>query len=242
MDLHFEDILFIDVETVPQYASYADVPEAMKRLWEKKSAYFRTEGQQPGDVYERAGIWAEFGRIICLSTGFIYRHDGRPTLRLKSFAGHDEKALLQSFCRMLTTFFVKKRNARLCAHNGKEFDFPYISRRLLINGLPLPEALDVAGRKPWETPFLDTMELWKFGDYKHFCSLELLTGVLNIDTPKDDIDGSQVASVYYIDGDLPRITRYCEKDVLAVAQLLLRYRGQALLDKVEFTTGMNTQL
>ncbi|MDR2361852.1 MAG: 3'-5' exonuclease [Prevotellaceae bacterium] len=242
MDLNFEHILFIDVETVPQYASYADVPEAMKKLWEKKSAYFRTEEQRPEDVYERAGIWAEFGRIICLSAGFIYRHNGQPTLRLKSFAGHNEKALLQGFCRMLAAFIAKKKNVRLCAHNGKEFDFPYIARRLLINSLPLPEALDVAGRKPWETLFLDTMELWKFGDYKHFCSLELLTTVLNIDTPKDDIDGSQVASVYYIDGDLPRIIRYCEKDVLAVAQLLLRYRGQALLDKVESVTGTNAQI
>lgn len=233
MELNFEHILFIDVETVPQYASYAEAPATVKKWWEKKSDYFRTAGQSPEDVYDRAGIWAEFGRIVCISTGFIYPRNGQRTLRLKSFAGHDEKALLHDFCRLLERFFAKKKNARLCAHNGKEFDFPYIARRLLINGLPLPESLDVADRKPWETPFLDTMALWKFGDYKHFCSLELLTGVLNIPTPKDDIDGSQVAAIYYRDGDLPRIVRYCEKDVLAVAQLLLRYRAQPLLDNVE---------
>ncbi|MDR1681755.1 MAG: 3'-5' exonuclease [Prevotellaceae bacterium] len=239
MDLNFEQILFVDVETVPQYATYADMPETTKSLWEKKTAHIRTEGQTAEEFYERAGIWAEFGRIICISAGFIYRREEQRVLRLKSFAGHNERELLQGFCRMLEMFFIKKKNALLCAHNGKEFDFPYIARRLLINGLPLPNVLDVAGRKPWEVSFLDTMELWKFGDYKHSCSLELLTGILGIDSPKDDIDGSEIAKVYYIDGDMPRIVRYCEKDVLAVAQLLLRYRGQPLLESVESVTGEN---
>ena len=141
--------------------------------------------------------------------------------------------MLTQFCASLHAFFAKRKNAQLCAHNGKEFDFPYIARRILVNGLPLPDMLDMAGRKPWEVPFLDTMELWKFGDYKHFCSLDLLTTILNIPTPKDDIDGSRVAAVYYEEKNIARIVQYCEKDAMAVAQLLLRYRGEPLLPDME---------
>ncbi len=231
--LKLESILFVDVETVPQAADYNALPENIKGLWERKSAYFREDGQTAGDVYERAGIWAEFGRIICVSAGFVHNSDDKQAFRVKSFYDDDEKQLLEKFSALLRTFFSKKREARLCAHNGKEFDFPYIARRMLINGIPLPAVLNVAGSKPWETPFLDTMELWKFGDYKHFCSLDLLTTVLGIPTPKDDIDGSQVASVYYQEKDIARIVRYCEKDVLAVAQLLMRYRGDASLLEME---------
>ncbi len=231
--LNIENILFLDVETVPQSASYDALPERTKELWEKKSAYFRKEGQTAEDVYERAGIWAEFGKIVCISAGFIHKRNGERVFRVKSFCDDDERALLAGFCEMLHNFFRKKKNAQLCAHNGKEFDFPYIARRILINGLRLPKALDVAGSKPWEVPFLDTMELWKFGDYKHFCSLDLLTTIFDIPSPKDDIDGSRVASVYYNDGDIGRIVSYCEKDALAVAQLLLRYRGEPLLAAVE---------
>jgi len=233
MNYTFENILFIDVETVPQAASYGDLPEAIKALWEKKSMYFRKEGQSAEDVYERAGIWAEFGRIVCISVGFIHSRKGERVFRVKSFFDDDEKTLLANFSKMLHTFFAKKKNAQLCAHNGKEFDFPYIARRMLINGLALPHMLDVAGSKPWEIPFIDTMELWKFGDYKHFSSLNLLTTIFSIPSPKDDMDGSQVAAVYYNDGDINRIVRYCEKDVLAVAQLLLRYQGEPLLTEVE---------
>jgi uncharacterized protein YprB with RNaseH-like and TPR domain len=231
--INLQNILFIDIETVPQAADYTALPPAMQALWEHKSAYFRKEGQTAADVYERAGIWAEFGKIICISAGYIYRQEKETVFRVKSFCEADEPQLLQSFCRMLQTFFAKKQPAQLCAHNGKEFDFPFIARRLLINGLALPKELDVAGKKPWEVPFLDTMELWKFGDYKHFCSLNLLTTILNIPSPKDDIDGSQVASVYYHEDDLPRIVRYCEKDVMAVAQLLLRFKGEPLLTNME---------
>jgi predicted PolB exonuclease-like 3'-5' exonuclease len=233
MQYPLENILFIDIETVPQYASYGELPETMQKLWEKKTANRRTEGQTPEDVYGSAGIWAEFGRIICISAGGIYSRSGQRVLRVKSFCDNDEKTLLGDFGALLRLFFEKKTNARLCAHNGKEFDFPYIARRMLIHGMDLPPTLDVAGKKPWEVPFLDTMEFWKFGDHKHYCSLELLTAIFQIPTPKDDIDGSQVASVYYRDGDLPRIVAYCEKDVLAVAQLFLRYNQQPLLEHVD---------
>jgi predicted PolB exonuclease-like 3'-5' exonuclease len=231
--LNLEHVLFLDVETVPQAASYTDLPERMQTLWEKKSAYIRKENQTAEEVYERAGILAEFGKIICISAGYIHKGEKGNLFRVKSFYGDDEKLLLTQFCASLQAFFTKRKNAQMCAHNGKEFDFPYIARRILINGLPFPEVLDVAGRKPWEVPFLDTMELWKFGDYKHFCSLDLLTTILDIPTPKDDIDGSRVAAVYYEEKNIARIVRYCEKDAMSVAQLLLRYRGEPLLLDME---------
>jgi predicted PolB exonuclease-like 3'-5' exonuclease len=208
----------------------------MKKLWEKKSTQFRNHDQTAESVYERAGIWAEFGKIICISAGFVRSHKEEKVFRVKSFYGDDEKQLLLEFCELLHAFVSRKKNAQLCAHNGKEFDFPYIARRLLINGLKLPGILNVAGSKPWEVPFLDTMELWKFGDYKHFCSLDLLTTVLDIPTPKDDIDGSKVAAVYYEEKNIERIAQYCEKDAMSVAQLLRRYRGEPLLSGMEHAT------
>ncbi|MDR3350156.1 MAG: 3'-5' exonuclease [Prevotellaceae bacterium] len=228
-----EDILFVDIETVPQAASYNDLPERMKMLWEKKSAYLRNNDQTAESIYERAGILAEFGKIICISAGAVRTLGEKKVFRVKSFYGDDEKQLLTPFCELLHVFFAQKKDAKLCAHNGKEFDFPYIARRLLINGMTLPKVLNIAGSKPWEVPFLDTMELWKFGDHKHFCSLDLLTAVLHIPTPKDDIDGSKVATVYYEEKNLERIVHYCEKDAMAVAQLFLRYRGKPLLQEME---------
>jgi hypothetical protein len=223
-----EDILFLDIETVPQHASFSEVPEGLKTLWEKKAAKIADNNQNPEEIYNRAGIYAEFGKIICISVGLIVNKSGQPFFRVKSFAGHNEAELLLEFADMLEKFAAKPQ-ANLCAHNGKEFDFPYIARRMLVNGINIPSILDVAGKKPWEVRFLDTMELWKFGDYKHYTSLNLLTQIFNIPTPKDDIDGSQVADVYYRENDLDRIVTYCEKDVLAVAQLFLRYKNQPLI-------------
>lgn len=224
-----EDILFLDIETVPQFESYNQLPDAFKELWAKKAKKISSEEESPEEVYQRAGIYAEFGKIICISVGLIVNKDDKIVFRVKSFAGQDEAELLKGFVDILNKFSAKP-NATLCAHNGKEFDFPYIARRCLINGIRLPKILDVAGKKPWEVMFLDTMELWKFGDYKHYTSLNLLTHIFNIPTPKDDIDGSQVAEVFYKEKDLERIVRYCEKDVLAVAQLLLRYKNEPTID------------
>lgn len=231
--INVSDILFLDIETVPQYPSYEDVPPITMELWDKKSQYFRKNGESAEEVYERAGIWAEFGRVICISMGFMFFRDNERCFRVKSFYDSDEKILLQEASEQMQQFFAKKHLGKLCAHNGKEFDFPYMARRMLVNGLKLPKMLDVAGLKPWEVPFLDTLELWKFGDYKHYTSLDLLTHIFNIPTPKDDIDGSMVAEVYYKENDLQRIVRYCEKDVLAVAQLLLRFKGEELITCVE---------
>lgn len=231
--INVNDILFLDIETVPQYSSYEEVPPIVAELWDKKSQYFRKNEESAEEVYERAGIWAEFGRIICISMGFVFFRNEERCFRVKSFYGDDEKALLQEAAEQIQQFFDKKTMAKLCAHNGKEFDFPYIARRMLINGLKLPKVLDIAGAKPWETPFIDTLELWKFGDYKHYTSLNLLTHIFNIPTPKDDIDGSMVAEVYYKEKNIQRIVVYCEKDVLAIAQLMLRFKGEDLITSVE---------
>jgi DNA polymerase elongation subunit (family B) len=228
--IKIEDVLFLDIETVPQYPDFHQLDERTQNLWEHKSAAFCKDAQTPESVYEKAGIYAEFGKIICISSGFAYyRPDGQMAFRLKSCYGDDECKLLNDFSDIIKRFGMQHFNMLLCAHNGKEFDFPYIARRMLINGLILPSALEVAGKKPWETPFIDTMELWRFGDYKNYTSLNLLTNVFNIPSPKDDIDGSQVAGVYWQDKDLPRIVRYCEKDVLAIAQLMLRYKGLKII-------------
>jgi uncharacterized protein YprB with RNaseH-like and TPR domain len=236
--LNPDEILFLDIETVPQYKSFEELTDIYKTLWDKKSSTFRKPDETAPEVYGRAGIYAEFGKIICISTGYLYLNENEQCLRLKSYYGHNEKELLFDFAQMLNTF-SKKKNVQLCAHNGKEFDFPYIARRMLINGITLPRVLDIAGKKPWEIGFVDTMELWKFGDYKSYTSLELLATVFNIPTPKDDIDGSQVGSVYWNDNDLTRIVTYCEKDVLTIAQLFLRYKGDALLEEKNIASVTN---
>jgi DNA polymerase elongation subunit (family B) len=232
-----EDVLFLDIETVPAAASYDLIDPAMQILWDKKSKQFKTPDQTSGDVYERAGIYSEFGKIICISVGLI-KEKNPYSFRLKSFYGDEEKKLLSDFSVMLSKFSKTNREAVLCAHNGKEFDYPYIARRMIINGLIIPEILDNAGKKPWEIKLLDTMDLWKFGDYKNYTSLDLLTSVLGIPTPKDDIDGSMVAGIYYEKNDLERIVRYCEKDVLAIARVLLRFMNMPGIndDKIESVT------
>ena len=228
-----EHVLYLDIETVPMTKSLEDMPERLQEQWTKKAANLGTEEDSPEDLFQRAGIYAEFGKIICISAGTIYRKgkDKQRVYRVKSFYGHDEKQLLIDFADMLDKFTANPAH-KLCAHNGQEFDFPWIARRMLIHGLKLPKILDIAGAKPWEIrdSLIDTMQLWKFGDYKHYTSLNLLCAIFDIPTPKDDIDGSQVAKVYYEEGDLERIARYCEKDTLAVAQLLLRYKGEPIIN------------
>jgi hypothetical protein len=227
--IKIEDILFLDIETVPQHPEYQQMPEPFQLLWDKKAQRIGKENDTPEEVYQKAGIYAEFGKIICISVGIVVPKSNSLFFRVKSFAGEDEVLILRDFADMLEKFSAKS-GALLCAHNGKEFDFPYISRRMLVNRIKLPNLLDIAGKKPWEVNHLDTMELWKFGDYKHYTSLNLLAYIFSIPTPKDDIDGSQVAEVYYKDKNLERIVTYCEKDVLTVAQLLLRYRNEPIID------------
>lgn len=230
-DLRLNEILFLDIETVPVHSSFDEMSDSFKSHWEKKSAYFRKDDELPSDVFQRAGIYSEFGKIVCISVGLIV---GEDSFRVKSFAGEDEKKLLEDFSKMLISW-DKTGTKQLCGHNLKEFDVPYIARRMLVNGLGLPPSLDIAGKKPWEVKHLDTLDLWKFGDYKHYTSLSLLADLFDIPTPKDDIDGSQVCDVYYKEKDIERIATYCEKDVLCVANLLLRFKGKPIIgfDKME---------
>lgn len=229
--LHLENILFLDIETVPEVYDYEQLDDTKKVLWADKTKYLRKEEFTPEAFYERAGIWAEFGKIVCISVGYFVLNGSQRTFRITSYHG-DEHEILTNFKNLLETHFESPRKL-LCAHNGKEFDFPYIARRMIVNSISLPNKLNLFGKKPWEIPHLDTLDLWKFGDYKHYTSLKLLTNILNIPSPKDDIDGSQVAEVYYVENDIDRIVTYCEKDTIAVAQILLRLRGEALLEDHE---------
>ncbi|MDO5616587.1 MAG: 3'-5' exonuclease [Cruoricaptor ignavus] len=228
-NIPIEKVLFIDIETVPQSGVWEELPEETQKLWEKKTKPQRKDEISAEDFYpERAGIMAEFGKIICISIGML---DKAGALKIKSFAGDNEKKLLEDFGNLFNS--PKLHQAILCAHNGKEFDFPWVARRFLINGMQPPLPFQLYGKKPWEIPHIDTMELWKFGDYKSFVSLELLAHIFGIPTPKDDIDGSMVSSIYHIEKDLFRIVKYCEKDVLTLANIFRRMRQEDLLKRSE---------
>lgn len=229
--IKLEHILFLDIETVPQYQEYDHLDDTSKDLWEQKSRYQRRDEFSAEEFYERAGIWAEFGKIVCISVGYFTFRDNKRNFRVTSFSGK-ESPLLQNFKSLLEQHFSKPHHL-LCAHNGREFDFPYISRRMIINGIDIPAKLDLFGKKPWEVPHLDTLELWKFGDFKTYTSLKLMSHVLGIPSPKDDIDGSEVRHVFYNEKNIDRIRIYCEKDTITVAQILLRLRNEKLLDPEE---------
>ncbi|MET0300732.1 MAG: ribonuclease H-like domain-containing protein [Flavitalea sp.] len=229
-NLPLSSILFLDIETVSQQPAHENLDETWKALWQKKAEIILRNNvtDTPESIYDRAGIFAEFGKIICITCGVLQGSGSQKKLVLKSFYGDDEKLLLAEFSDMLARW-TPGQQKYFCAHNGKEFDFPYLCRRLVINNMPLPVMLNISGKKPWEIPHLDTMEMWKFGDFKSFTSLVLLAGVLGIKTPKDDIDGSMVGEVYWKERNLPRIVHYCQKDVVTVAQVYLRLIGESLL-------------
>jgi 3'-5' exonuclease len=232
-----ESILFIDIETVPMAEEYDLLTPAFQKLWTKKAEALQKYDRpgadpqkSPAELFERAGIYAEFGKIICISTGVM--RNG--SLWIKSFYSDDEKALLTDFTGLLNKS-QEKKFLYLCAHNGKEFDYPYLIRRMLIHGIAVPPMLDLSGKKPWEVNHLDTLEMWKFGDYKNFTSLELLAAVFGIPTPKDDIEGKDVAGVYYRDKDIPRIVTYCQKDVVTIVNLVLKFKGKEMVNENQIT-------
>ena len=229
-NLDLSKILFLDIETVPEEPAYDQLSDYRQQLWEEKSRYQRKEEISAEDFYERAGIWAEFGKIVCISVGFFDTTSPQERcLRIKSFSGEEER-MLREFKQLCDDHFYLKSHL-LCAHNGKEFDFPYIARRMVIHRIDPPKILQLFGKKPWEVQHLDTLQLWKFGDFKHYTSLKLLAEILGLPSPKDDIDGSEVAQVYYGEKNLDRIVRYCEKDVVTLAQVFLRFMGKPLLEK-----------
>jgi DNA polymerase elongation subunit (family B) len=231
MNADLKDILFLDIETVGCADSYSKLGERLKAQWARKANFFkREEGQTDEDLFhEKAGIYAEFGKIVVIAIGkYTEGEHGELGIRTKYFANHDEAKLLSEFRET-----VEKMGpaVRLCAHNGKEFDFPYMCRRMLVNGIQLPSVLNMSGKKPWEINHLDTLELWKFGDYKHYTSLDLLATIFEIPTSKGVMDGSMVSKVYYQEGDLKKISEYCVGDVLAIAQLYLKFKGMPLVNE-----------
>jgi 3'-5' exonuclease len=237
MHTDLKDILFLDIETVSCVDQYNKLSERLKTQWARKAGFFKREENQTDEdlFHDKAAIYAEFGKIVVIAVGvFTENEKGELILRTKYFAEDDEKKLLTDFRSMLEKMGAA---TRLCAHNGKEFDFPYLCRRSLVNGLPLPTVLNVAGKKPWEVNHLDTMEMWKFGDYKHYTSLDLLTTIFNIPSSKGSMDGSMVSKVYYQQGDLKKIAEYCVGDVVAIAQLYLRMKG---FDLIKPETIVNT--
>lgn len=224
------NILFLDIETVPQYSSYTELPEDWKLLWDYKASFLlkNKEDETAESIYPRAGIYAEFGKIICIGCGIVSGAGENKKILIKSFSGDDEALLLFQFSEMLNKWSPGVAKY-LCAHNGKEFDFPYLCRRFVVNQIPIPTALQLSGKKPWEVNHLDTLELWKFGDFKSYTSLNLLAHTLGIPTPKDDIDGSMVWEVYWKEKNLARIVTYCQKDVITVTQIFLRMNGEPLI-------------
>lgn len=228
------NILFLDIETVPESEFFSDLSEETQHLFADKTQYQRKDDISPEEFYERAGIWAEFGKIVCISVGYFIIKNAERQFRTKSIVGN-EKELLLEFNQLIEKHFSNPAFV-FCGHNIKEFDIPYLCRRMLINGIQIPEKLQLFGRKPWEIPHLDTLELWKFGDYKHYTSLKLLTHVLEIPSPKEDIDGSEVRNVYYNEKNIERIKKYCERDVVAVAQVFLRLRNEKLLSEEEIVS------
>jgi predicted PolB exonuclease-like 3'-5' exonuclease len=232
LKMNLKEILFLDIETVPEFENWKDISKETQELFDKKTQYQRKEEFTADEFYNRAGIWAEFGKIICISVGYFVEVNKKKQLRLTSFFGDDEHTILIDFKILLEKHFSNK-NTVLCAHNGKEFDFPFIARRMIIHQIQLPKKLNLFGKKPWEVPHLDTLDLWKFGDYKHYTSLKLLTSILGIPSPKDDIDGSEVSDVYYRQKNIDRIVSYCEKDTIAVAQIILRFNNEKLLTETD---------
>jgi len=226
---HITNILFIDIETVPLTNQYDTMSDIMKKEWVRKSKNIKQIAEAESDpnelFFNRAGVYSEFAKVICIGIGGLVEKDKTWHLRLKSLRHDDEKILLQDFVKLLQRWQTANKSVVFCGHNIKEFDIPFICRRLIINQIPLPDCLNLAGKKPWEVTHLDTMEMWRFGDYKNFTSLSLLAEVLGIPSPKTDIDGSMVAQVYYEQGDLNRIAHYCQQDVLTSAKVYLKLAG-----------------
>lgn len=218
MKTNIEKILFLDIETAPLVYNYQELNENAKDLWNKKWQYNKEQSSE--DHYKKSGIFAEFAKVICIGLGFY--NAGK--FRIKCISGDDEKAVLLQFSELITNYFNTSAH-QLCAHNGKEFDFPFLCRRFIINGISLPDPLQIQGKKPWEINHLDTMELWKFGDYKNYTSLDLLAHVFGIPSPKDQMDGSMVAKVYYEEKGLEKIANYCKKDVITLARVFNRFNG-----------------
>ena len=213
-----EKILFIDIETVPVTYKYDELDESTKELWNKKWQY--NKDISPEQQYNKAGIYAEFAKVVCIGLGYYHQNK----FRIKTISSTNEVEILNQFAEVLKSHFNTYSHL-LCAHNGKEFDFPFLCRRFLINNLPLPKILQIQGLKPWEVKHIDTMDLWKFGDVKNYTSLNLLAHALGLPSPKDEMDGSMVGKTFYEEKNLKKIEKYCKKDVVTLARVYSRFAG-----------------
>lgn len=226
-----QNLLFIDIETVSEKATYQNLTENWQELWTEKTQRILPSENTVAEFYEqRAGVMAEFAKVICISIGY-FKYEGEVMqLRIKSFYADEEKKVLQDFIATLNQMEIQNNKWCFAGHNIKEFDIPFLCRRLLINGMPIPEYIDFQNMKPWETNSIDTFQYWRFGDYKNYTSLKLLAAALGIASPKDDIDGSQVGEVYWKENDLQRIVTYCQKDIITTANILLRFKNMPLIE------------
>lgn len=236
--LFLKRCLFIDIETVSEYPDFESLPDHKKILWSLKATQIRRslssgieQLSTDAEIYnEKAGIFSEFAKVVCISMGFLHFEEGIPTeVRIKSLAGDEEARILEDFSRVLINHYNDPENSRICGHNIKEFDIPFLCRRMVINEVRFPPLLDISGKKPWQTThILDTMDMWRFGDYKNYTSLQLLAATLGIVSPKDDIDGSMVSKVFWLEEDIERIVKYCQKDVVTVVQIMMKFAGLPL--------------
>jgi 3'-5' exonuclease len=238
---HLTGVLFIDIETVPMFSAFEQMSDGMQAEWERKARTLKHTDPSEDPAYlfgERAGIFSEFAKIVCISIGTLYKQGESWKIRLRSLAGHDEQRILSDLAQVIEKVGSTAKDVRFCGHNIKEFDIPFICRRFVINGLPLPYCLQLSGKKPWEVTHIDTMEMWKFGDNKNYTSLSLLSQVLGVPSPKSDMDGSMVGKSYWTEGDVERISNYCIQDVLAVARVFLKLRGLPIDPLPEVVEGL----
>lgn len=235
-DQELSNILFVDIETAAGSATYKELDDRLKQHWDRKAGFLNNPDELSTDelYFDRAGIFAEFGQVVTIAVGYMVKSENTWGLRVKAFADKDESMVLSEFKELLVSKFDPE-SLQLCAHNGREFDFPYICRRMLIRGIPIPRILDIGNMKPWEIPIIDTMNMWKFGDRKNFTSLDLLATLFNIETSKSDIDGSDVTRVYHHENGLDRIAEYCKRDIVVTAQLFLKLRSLPAIDPDNIT-------
>ena len=226
------NILFVDIETVTAQPAYDQLSPVMQHAWQRKAkALHRPDDMTIDDFYfARGGIYAEFGKIVVISVGFFHAlEDNTTELRIKCISGDNEKDLLKNFNDTVLKFDQKK--LQLCAHNGKEFDFPYLCRRMLANAVALPASLDLSGMRSWQVPHIDTMQLWKFGDYKSYTPLELLAAVFGLESNDTDaIEGSDINRIYHRENNLGKINRFCQRNIGLLAQVYLRLKSLPTLD------------
>ncbi len=228
--LPIENLFLMDIETVSQAADFDILNDEWKELWTEKSLKSLPPEMSVEEHYaKRAAIFAEFAKVICISTGYFRKEGDEWQLRIKSFYSENEKEVLENFSKMLTQIQTKNSKWIFTGHNIKEFDIPFLCRRMIVNNVEIPSIMDFQNMRPWETPSLDTLHLWRFGDYKHYISLKLLAATLGVPSPKDDIDGSKVGEVFWRENDLPRIVTYCQKDVVTVGNIILRFKNLPLL-------------